>query len=223
MTTREYAPGRSADLYGDTGAPVVLLWHGMQTDSRAAVRPLAERVAAHGYEVVAADWNSHAADNGSSDLLASARFAAELPGAAGGLIVVGWSMGGAAAAGLTFAAGRYGLRIAHTVCLAGAFMAADPISGEPLTPPPAAGDRVPLTLVHGSADDVIPVAVSRDFTAEAGVAGWRVQYIEIAADHGNIVGARYDAAGDRYEPADDPASLAVAAEVAAIIARPVVR
>jgi dienelactone hydrolase len=220
VDTHEYAPGRSLDLYGAAGAPVVLLWHGMQTDSRAAVRPLAERIAEHGYAVVAADWNSHADDNGRSDLLNSARFAAAQSGAADGLVVVGWSLGAAAAVGLTFGATEYGLRVTRTVCLAGAFMAPDPLSGEPLTPRPAAGARMPITLVHGSADDVIPVRASRDFTAEMGVAGWRVQYIELAADHANIVGARYDATADRYEPSDDPASLAVAAEVAKIVAKP---
>ncbi|MGE2717944.1 alpha/beta hydrolase [Mycolicibacterium litorale] len=218
-TTRDYAPGRSLDLYGDPTAPVVLLWHGMQTDSRAAVAPLAERIAGQGFAVAAADWNSHADDHGRSDLLGSARFASELPGAADGLIVVGWSMGGAAAAGLTFGAAGYGVRVAHTVCLAGAFMAPDPLTGQPLAPSSPAGDRMRMTLVHGSADDVIPVAVGRDFAVEAGGAGWLVQYIELAADHANIVGARYDAAGDRYEPADDAASLAVAAEVAGIVAR----
>lgn len=220
METREYAPGRSVDLYGATGAPVVLLWHGMQTDARAAVRPLAERIAEHGFAVVVPDWNSHADDNGRSDLLCSARFAAARSGAADGLIVVGWSLGGAAAIGLTFGAAEYGLRVAGTVCLAGAFMAPDPFSGEPLTPRPAAGARMPITFVHGSADDVIPVSASRDFTAEMGIAGWRVQYFELAADHANIVGARYDAAADRYEPSDDPASLAVAADVAKIVAEP---
>jgi dienelactone hydrolase len=218
VQTHEYAAGRSLDLYGDAGAHVVLLWHGMQTDARAAVRPLAERIAARGFAVVAPDWNSHAADNGRADLLASARFAAEQPGAADGLIVVGWSLGGAAAAGLTFGAAEYGLRIARTVCLAGAFMAPDPLTGEPLSPGPAAGERVPVTLVHGSADDVVPVSASRDFTAEIGVAGWRAQYIELSADHANIVGARYDAAADRYGPSEDPESLAVAAEVAGIVA-----
>ncbi|KUI36940.1 esterase [Mycobacterium sp. IS-1496] len=220
METLEYAPGRSLDLYGEEDAPVVLLWHGMQTDSRAAVRPLGERVAELGLAVVAPDWNSHADDSGRSDLLNSARFAAGRSGAADGLVVVGWSLGGAAAVGLTFRAAEYGLRITRTVCLAGAFMAPDPLSGEPLTPRPAAGARVPVTLVHGGADDVVPASVSRDFTAEMGVAGWRVQYIELAADHANIVGARYDAGADRYEPSDDPASLAVAAEVARIVAEP---
>lgn len=220
MQTQEYSPGRSLDLYGDPGAPVMLLWHGMQTDARAAVRPLAERIAGHGFEVVAPDWNSHAADNGRSDLLASARFAAERPGAADGLIVVGWSLGGAAAAGLTFGADRYGVRIARTVCLAGAFMAPDPLSGAPLRPGPAGGARVPVTLVHGSADDVVPVSASRDFAAEIGAAGWHVQYIELAADHADIVGARYDSAADRYEASEDVDTLAVAAEVARIVATP---
>ncbi|MFS0896361.1 alpha/beta fold hydrolase [Mycolicibacterium litorale] len=218
-STREYAPGRSLDLYGDPAAPVVLLWHGMQTDSRTAVRPLAERIAGHGFSVVAPDWDSHAADNGRSDLLASARFASEQPGAVDGLVVVGWSLGGAAAAGLAFGAADYGVRVAHTVCLAGAFMAANPLTGEPLTPGRAPGGQATMTLVHGSADDVIPVSVGRDFAVEAGGAGWLVQYIELAADHANIVGARHDAAADRYEPADDPASLAVAAEVASVVAR----
>lgn len=215
----EYAPGRGLDRYGDPAAPVILLWHGMQTDSRAAVRPLAERVAAHGFLVIAADWNSHADDHGRSDLLGSARFAAEQPGATDGLTVVGWSMGGAAAAGLTFGAAEYGLPIAHTVCLAGAFTAPDPLTGAPLAPNSASRDRGAMTLVHGSADDVIPVSVGRDFAVEAGGAGWLVQYIELDADHGNIVGARYDDVADRYEAADDPASLAVAAEVAGIVVR----
>lgn len=221
MPTHEYAPGRSLDLYGDAEAPVVLLWHGMQTDSRAAVRLLAERIAEQGFAVVAPDWNSHADDHGRSDLLTSARFAAGRPGAADGLTVVGWSLGGAAAAGLTFGAGEYGLRIARTVCLAGAFMASDPLTGQPLRPGPAAGRRAPITLVHGAADDVVPASTSRDFAAEIDEAGWRVQYIELAADHADIVGARYDATADRYGPSDDPASLAFAAEVAAIITTPV--
>lgn len=219
-STSEYAPGRAVDLYGPSDAPVVLLWHGMQTDSRAAVGPLAERIAERGFAVVAADWNAHADDNGRSDLLGSARFAAERAGGAGGLTVVGWSMGGAAAAGLTFGAAEYGVPVARTVCLAGAFTAPNPLTGRPLAPPPAGGNRVPMTLVHGSADDVVPAGTSRDFTADLGIAGWRVQYIELAADHGNIVGARYDAEADRYEPSDDPASLAVADEVARIVATP---
>ncbi|MCK0174172.1 dienelactone hydrolase family protein [Mycolicibacterium sp. F2034L] len=217
MQTHEYAPGRSADLYGDPGRPTVLLWHGMQTDSRAAVRPLAERIAARGHRVVAPDWNSHADDRGRSDLLASARFAADQAGGDGALVVVGWSMGGAAAAGLTLAADRHGVPVARAVTLGGAFMAPDPLSGARLGDAPPSGDPVPMLLLHGSGDDVVPASSSSEFAAVLRGYGWPVEFVELAADHGDIAGARYDAAADRYEPADDPAALAVADDVAARI------
>jgi len=216
METREYAPGRSVDLYGDPGLPTVLLWHGMQTDSRAAVRTLAGKIAEHGYLVVAPDWNSHAADGGRDDLLRSARFAGEQAGDQP-LTVVGWSMGGLAAAGLTLDAQRHGIRLHRTVCLAGAFMAADPLSGARLAEAAPAGEPVPVLLLHGTGDDVVPAAASSDFAAVLRDRGWPVDYVALDADHGNIAGARYDAAADRYEAADDPATLAVATEVAARI------
>ena len=75
VDTVEYAPGRSADLFGEPSRPTVLLWHGTQTDSRAAVRVLAEAVAELGVGVIAPDWDSHAADGGRADLLNSVRFA----------------------------------------------------------------------------------------------------------------------------------------------------
>ena len=91
MNTVEYAPGRSADVYAAAGESTALLWHGTQTDSRSAVRVLADALAERGVTVIAPDWDSHAPDGGRSDLLASARFArAEAPD--GGLIVIGWSL-----------------------------------------------------------------------------------------------------------------------------------
>ena len=132
METVEYAPGRSVDLYGTPSDPTVLLWHGMQTDSRAALRPLAESIAGHRLAVVVPDWNSHADDGGRADLLGSAAFARENATNANDLVVVGWSMGGLAAAGLTIHSDAVGMRVGHTVCLAGAFGATDPISGGPL-------------------------------------------------------------------------------------------
>lgn len=217
MQTQEYAPGRSVDLYGAAGAPTVLLWHGTQTDSRAAVRPLAEEIAGHGLFVVAADWDSHAADHGRADLLASARFATE-QSADGSLTVVGWSLGAAAAAGLTLDAQRYGVAVRHLVGLAGAFMARNPLTGDPLLDGPPPGEPVAALLVHGVDDDVVPVSASRDFAAALGAHGWPAECVEITADHGSIAGARYDAAGDRYDADDAPATLAVATEVAARIA-----
>ncbi|WP_197283648.1 alpha/beta hydrolase family protein [Mycobacterium sp. Marseille-P9652] len=216
METVEYAPGRLADVFGEAGQPTVLLWHGMQTDARAAVGPLARLVADRGAAVVAPDWNSHADDGGRADLLASLEFTRER---ADRLVLVGWSMGGAAAAGVALDAGHYGVDLVHTVCLAGAFMIPDPCSGRPLTDMLACA-RVgsPFTLLHGVADDAVPVSASRDFAADLKRVGWPVELIELAADHGSIAGADYDAAADRYVPGTSEEARRVAAEVAARIA-----
>ncbi len=90
---------------------------------------LAELLVGHGLGVIVPDWNSHADDGGRADLLRSVHFARERVAEPDGLVLVGWSMGGLAAAGLTIQARRLGIGFAHTVCLAGAFMVADPIFG----------------------------------------------------------------------------------------------
>ncbi|OBI86306.1 alpha/beta hydrolase [Mycobacterium asiaticum] len=217
METVEYAPGRSADVFGGPDQPTILLWHGMQTDARAAVRPLAGLLAGHGAAVVAPDWNSHADDGGRADLLGSLEFARGR--ADGPIVLVGWSMGAAAAAGVTFDADNLKVQLAHTVCLAGAFMAPDPISGRPVADM-LRSEHVgaPFTLLHGLADDVVPVRASRDFAAALEHHGWPVQLAELDADHGTIAGADYDAAADRYVPGTSAAAQRTAAEVAARIA-----
>jgi predicted esterase len=219
MQIQEYAKGRAVDLVGDMSAPTVLLWHGMQTDSRTALRPLAQMVSEHDLGVVVADWDSHADDGGRSDLLSSIAFARRLAGAAQGLTLVGWSMGGVAAAGLTIHAKRFDVPLVHTVCLAGAFMARDPISGEYVVDGlthEAVG--TPFTLVHGMHDDVVPAAASRDFAAGLERVGWPVRVVELDTDHGAIAGARYDAAADQYFPGDDAQTRETASDVAALIA-----
>lgn len=220
METVEYAPGRLIDLFGEPAQPTVLLWHGTQTDSRAAVRPLAELVAGHGVGVLAPDWNSHADDGGRADLLRSVEFARERTQNPDAIVLVGWSLGGVAAAGLTIRASRFEVRFAHTICLAGAFMAKDPITGTHLADALSGdGDSgTPFTLLHGTADDVIPVSVSTAFAASLDHAGWPVEVVELAADHGSIACARYDPAVDRYFPADDAQTQVVAGDVAARIA-----
>ncbi len=219
METVEYARGRFADVYGDPRQRTVLMWHGAQSDARLAMRSLAEPVADHGFCVVVPDWDSHADDRGREDLMRSLRFARERATTPDALVLVGWSLGGIAAAGVTISAARLGVRLAHTVCLAGAFMVSDPITGAAL-PSDLADyrDRSPFTLLHGDADDVIPAAVSHQFAATLRDNEWPAEVAVLAADHGSIAGARYDAAADRYEPSDDPATLAVAADVAARIA-----
>ncbi|MFG1932832.1 alpha/beta hydrolase family protein [Mycobacterium sp. NPDC048908] len=215
MQTLEYGPGRAVDVIGETG-PVVLMWHGAQTDARATMRPLAELVAGHGLTVAVPDWNSHAADGGRRDLLGSVEFVAQRFGP-DAFSLVGWSLGGAAAAGLAINAGEFDVSVAHTICLAGAFMARSPITGAPL-PTQLPNNPSPFTLLHGAADDVVPVEVSRSFAATMRDNGWPVEFVELATDHGAIAGASYDRAADRYVAADDPDVLAVAADVARRIA-----
>lgn len=217
METVEYAAGRLVDLFGHPRQQTVLLWHGKQSDARAAVRPLAELVAGHGLSVVAPDWDSHADDGGRADLLRSLQFAQERVENPYGIVLVGWSLGGAAAAGLTLHARRHHIRVAQTVCLAGAFMAPDPLSGQNLTPPPGP-DHSPFLLLHGLADDVVPVTASRAFAAALTQNQWPVELVELEADHGSIAGARYDPVADRYSAANDPMTLDVAGEVAGRIA-----
>jgi dienelactone hydrolase len=180
------------------------------------MRPLAELVAGHGLTVVVPDWNSHADDHGREDLLRSVDFARQHAGSEG-VVLVGWSLGGVAAAGLTIHAGQFNVPVTHTVCLAGAFMARDPITAAHL-PPRLPAQRSPFALLHGTADDVVPIEMSRSFAETLTDNDWPVELVELAADHGSIAGAQYDRLRDRYFAADDPGVLAVAADVAARIA-----
>ncbi|MCV7348061.1 alpha/beta hydrolase family protein [Mycolicibacterium rhodesiae] len=218
MDVVEYAPGRRADVYGGAPDPVALLWHGTQTDSRAAVRVLAQALAERGICVVAPDWDSHAGDGGRADLLSSIDFARSR-GSNSALVVIGWSLGGAAAAGLTLRAVEFQVSVAHAICLAGAFMVDDPISGSPVLDG-ITGDavRTPFTLFSGTADDVVPTSVATEFAAALHANDWPVDIVELEADHGSIAGARYDAALDRYEAAEDPATKAIVDVIADRIA-----
>jgi dienelactone hydrolase len=196
-----------------------LLWHGTQTDARVTVRALAELLAERGLGVVAPDWNSHAEDGGRGDLLRSVEFARSWSERTDGLALVGWSLGGVAAAGLTVRSEQFGVALSHTVCLAGAFMVRDPISGELVAQNLSdVGVRTPFTLLHGLDDDVVPAAVSQLFAAELQEVGWPVRLIELAADHGAIAGAAYDAAADRYIPTQDAHTRQIAGDVADHIA-----
>jgi dipeptidyl aminopeptidase/acylaminoacyl peptidase len=219
VKTVEYAPGRLADVFGDSTQPTILLWHGMQADARAVVRPLAGLLSDRGAAVVAPDWNSHARDGGRADLLRSVDFSWKRANDANGIVLVGWSLGAVAAAGLTLDAAGHDVVLAHTVCLAGAFMVRDPISGRQVTDR-LASEHVgsPFTLLHGLADDMVPVTASRAFAASLERIGWPVDLVELAADHGSIAGAEYDPVMDRFEPAQGGQAQVVAGEVAARIA-----
>ena len=220
MQTVEYAAGRLADIFGEPAQRTVLLWHGQQADARSSVRSLADLIASHGLGVVAPDWNSSAADGGRADLLTSVQFTRERVDDPDGVVLVGWSMGGLAAAALTIQANQLGIAFAHTVCLAGAFMIADPIFHElPAAQLHDTAKATPFTLLHGVADRVIPISVANDFAAALRQHDWPVRVAELPADHGSIAGAAYDPVARAYHAATDERSLAVAADVAGLIAR----
>jgi dienelactone hydrolase len=219
MQTVEYAAGRLADVFGEPAQPTVLLWHGQQPDARSSVRSLAELIAGHGLGVIAPDWNSYADDGGRADLLGSVQFARARVQHPDSLVLVGWSLGGLAAAGLTVQAQRLEMAFGHTVCLAGAFMVPDPIFNElPVAHVGDGAQRSPFILLHGVADRVIPLSVADDFAAALRQHSWPVQVVELPADHGSIAGAVYDQPAGRYCAAIDAKTLAVAADVAARIA-----
>jgi dienelactone hydrolase len=219
METVEYTHGRFADVYGDPAHRTVLMWHGAQVDARATMRPLADHLAGYGVGVVVADWNSRTDDRGRADLVASLRFARAASKTPDDIVLVGWSLGGVAAAGVNIHAGLLDVRVAHTVCLAGAFMATEPISGRELPSDLADYDEpAPFTLLHGVDDDVVPAAASTEFAANLRRYSWPVEVVELPTDHAAIAGARYDQGADRYSAAHDPAALAIAAEVASRIA-----
>ena len=223
METLEYAPGRLADVHTGSGAGHVLVWHGRGPNERSVLETLAGLVAARGPTVVVPDWSSEAEDGGRADLLQSLRFTRETVQAQDGdpdsLVLVGWSLGGAAAAGLTINARRLGVGVAGTVTLAGGFVAPDPISGETLTGSlPTTGHPSPFTLIHGIADDVAPVSMSRAFAQALELAQWPVELIELPTDHAGIAGTTFDDAREHYLPATDEKTIAVATEVADRIA-----
>ncbi|MCV6983613.1 alpha/beta fold hydrolase [Mycolicibacterium pulveris] len=218
MDTAEYAPGRLVDVWDHDAPRTALMWHGAQTDARATMGPLAERLAGHGFVVMVPDWNSNADDRGRADLLRSLEFARSRSADPDALVLVGWSLGGLAAAGATLHADQLGVRFAHTVCLAGAFVVADPVSGEPLPTDLTGLTRSPFTLLHGIGDHVVPVTISRDFAETLRANEWPVELVELDTDHAAIAGAAHDPLADRYIPAEDPQALQVATGVAARIA-----
>jgi predicted esterase len=223
VETVEYAPGRQVDIHAGTGAGTVLMWHGRGPNERGVLSTLAGLVADRGPTVVVPDWSSEAEDAGRSDLLRSLRFARDRVEAEGrdpdSLVLVGWSLGGVAAASLTFHARRLGVAVAHTMTLAGGFVAADPISGDVVRPPPPPADPTPFTVVHGIADDVAPVAMSRAFAQQLEQADWPVEVVELATDHVGIVGTVFDETRDHCFPATDDATRELVAGVAGRIAR----
>jgi dienelactone hydrolase len=196
---------------------VGLLWPGRGPAARDVLAGLAARVAGGGAQVLVPDWRSDAADHGRSQLLSSLGYAR---GRSHDLVLAGWSRGAAAAAAVALLGDHDSWRPRAVVTLAGGFGAAhrEPISGlgalDLLT---RGGGEVPFHLLHGTADEVVPVARSRRMAAALAEHGRQVRFDELDTNHAGIVGAEYDPAISRCRPSDAPAVAAAVTRSAAAI------
>lgn len=212
----------------DTG--VALLWHGRGVDSASWMLPLADRLSTLGVLALAPDWSSESADGGRNDLLTSLRHARELAETHGTdpdrLVVAGWSLGGTSAASLVVHAERLSIGLGGAVLIAPADGpgVVDGISGGPLPRllPPASG-RWQVDVLYGEHDVSTPPDQVCGLELRLRAAGWSTTLTAVAADHGEIVGCRYDPRREGYRPSDEPQAVAAAAVVAATIARAVNR
>ncbi|MCC3774722.1 alpha/beta hydrolase fold domain-containing protein [Streptomyces sp. UNOB3_S3] len=230
--------GKSLDVHrpapGAGRPPVVLLWHGVGPDERDVMRPLAEAVAREGLLVLVPDWRSDEPDGGRAQLLASLEFAraraAELGGDPERLVLAGWSAGGSAAVGVALrpevAAGhrpmavvsiasRYDLpnRTTGTVPLADLTDLTEATGLAEATPAPM------ITLVHGTADALIPAARSRELRDALAARHWPVALEEPVTDHAGVIMTEYDPAAGRCRSSENPGVLAAGRATARAIAR----
>ena len=230
MADHAYAPGRRLLVRGEADRGVVLLWHGRGVDSADWMLPLAERVAGHGALALVPDWSSETPDGGRADLLTSVRHARERSTAAGldpdRVVVAGWSLGGTAAASLAVHAKRLGIGLGGAVLIAPADGpgVVDGISGGPLprTLPPGAG-RCRVDVLYGEHDTSTPPDQVSGLELRLRAAGWTTSLQAVDADHGEIVGCRYDARREAYRPSSTPRALAGVDVVADVVAGAVSR
>jgi predicted esterase len=217
-----YYGGQLLDLYepeNPRAATAVVLWHGSGANERDVLEPLARQIAGAGVRVVVPDWCHDDAD-GRTHLRSSLSFVQDLhpeAGSDGGTVLAGWSRG--ASAGLDV--------VRHPACVGGwrptAFVG---ISGgfaqSPFSPAvesePSVDPAIPLVLIHGSADEVVPLARSLVTYDRLLAEGWSVTLREVPADHAGAIGTKYDPARQRCVPSDDSSRRGVLVTVAAIVA-----
>lgn len=224
MESLDYAPGRSADVFGRPDRGIVLLWHGRGVDHRQSMHPVAEQVAAEGVLAITADWNSEAPDGGRADLLAAWQFArarAEQHGRdADSIVVAGWSLGGTAALGLASQVESPDGRLGGIVLIAPGDgpRVTDPLTGRHLPPRfPSGTGRCAVDLVYGLDDPLSTPDLVSGLELRLRASGWTTRLHAVDADHAEIVGTRYAERLERYLPSASTRALTAARTVAEVI------
>lgn len=215
----DYGLGQLLDIYEPDrprGSVVVLLWHGRGPNERDVLEPLAHRIAAAGVTTIVPDWNTADGGRGRHHLSASLAFTRDLSTAtgAGRVVLAGWSLGANAGLDvvlLTTILG--GWRPAGFIGLSGGFDDSPYSERDPLGV--SVDPSVPLLLIHGTFDEVVPVERARVTFDELLRAGWDITLREVETDHAGAIGTIYDPTGHRCVPTGDP----VRGELLAAIAR----
>jgi len=218
----EYGLGQALDIYEPEhprGSVAVLLWHGSGRNERDVMEPLARSVATTGVPVIAPDWNTADGGRGRHHLAASLAFTRDLAESMGlaRIVLAGWSLGANA-----------GLDLVRTCSILGGWLPdgfvglSGGFDDSPYRLPDPSGmtahPSVPLLLVHGSSDEVVPVGRSRSTFESLRSVGWNVVLREVDTDHAGTIGTIYDPYRRRCVPTSDPGRQALLTTIAGWIA-----
>lgn len=231
LTTRtvRYATGGDSkllDIYasGQQDDRCVLLWHGMGPDERDVMASLAVEIAGLGPTVLVPDWRSDRPDGGREHLTDALRYGRdhvrECGDGSGQLVLAGWSAGAGAAMGVALGPENFdGWRPAAVVGIAGGYRRPARTTGTvPLQAVGRAVTPLPIRLVHGTADEVVPVDSSRELHEALLAHGWDSELSEPVTDHAGVLGCVHDPAAQRCLPAKEPSLLGFGRQTARVIA-----
>lgn len=214
----DYGPDQLLDLYQPEhpqGSVAVLLWHGRGANERDVLGPLGHEIARAGVPTIVPDWNCEDGGRGRHHLTASLAFTNDMAERTGfdRIVLAGWSLGASAGLDLVLLSSILGSwRPAAFIGLSGSFDESPFGDGQPfdITVDPT----VPLLLIHGSSDEVVPVERARMTVETLAGAGWKASLREVETDHAGAIGTIYDPTTRRCVRADDPVRRRTLATVA---------
>ena len=216
----DYGLGRLLDIYEPdhgSGSTGVLLWHGSGANERDVLEPLARQVAASGVAAFVPDWSCDDGGGGQHHLCASLAFTCDYLAGRGvpRVVLVGWSLGASAALDVVLRSTLLGgWRPAAFAGISGGYSHSPFHGPRAIGVPPDPSVPLPLLLVHGSSDEVVPVERARLTYEALRRAGWPVVLHEVASDHAGAIGTVYDPTAQRCVPTDEPVRRETLATVA---------